>query len=169
MDITLYTVLFWLSRGSDVVYAQWLHGTPLKYVIPHVTWSWNLAPNGNFTVKNLARIIDAHLLANSIVGTHETLRNNLVPKKLEVFVWRALRKRLPVRVKLDKRGIDLHTTRCPVCDGDLESIEHKLIACNLSSESWSHVFKWWDFGNLANCGLKDILRGKSSPNMSALG
>ncbi|XP_071708833.1 uncharacterized protein [Rutidosis leptorrhynchoides] len=136
---------------------------------PQITWKWNLVSNGIFTVKSLARIIDAHLLENSIVGSHETLRNTLVPKKLEVFVWRALRKRLPVRVELDKRGIDLHSIRCPVCDGDIESVEHSLISCKLSVEIWSRVFKWWGFGNLANPGLNDILRGKAPQNMSSLG
>ncbi|XP_071694324.1 uncharacterized protein [Rutidosis leptorrhynchoides] len=32
---------------------------------------------------------------------------------LEIFIWRVLKRRIPVRTELDKRGIDLKTVRCP--------------------------------------------------------
>ncbi|XP_071726033.1 uncharacterized protein [Rutidosis leptorrhynchoides] len=90
------------------------------------SWKWSLAPNGLFSVKILSSLIDVQLLPiNSHV--HETLRNHLVPKKVELFVWRAIKKRLPVRIELDKRGIDLHSVRCLVCDDDVESVDHCLI------------------------------------------
>ncbi|GJW29491.1 RNA-directed DNA polymerase, eukaryota, reverse transcriptase zinc-binding domain protein [Tanacetum coccineum] len=69
-------------------------------------WSWSLGEDGEFTVKELSRLIEEKILM-SVNGDHETLWNKLVPKKVNIFVWRALRGRLPVRVELDRRGIDL--------------------------------------------------------------
>ncbi|XP_071741403.1 uncharacterized protein [Rutidosis leptorrhynchoides] len=89
-------------------------------------WKWNFTSDRKFTVKKLSTIIDDNTIALNNFE-QETIRNNLVPKKLEVFVWLALKKRLSVRMELDKRGIDLHSVRCPICDDGLESMEHSLI------------------------------------------
>ncbi|XP_071713984.1 uncharacterized protein [Rutidosis leptorrhynchoides] len=97
--------------------------------------------NGVYSVSNLVEIIDGTALA-SHTDSMETLRNRLVPKKIEVFIWRARRGRIPVRLELDKRGIDLHSTRCPVCDGDLESVEHVLFLCRFAKDIWGKVLNW---------------------------
>lgn len=76
-------------------------------------------------------------------STQETSRNNLVPKKVEVFIRRALKGRLPVRVELDKRGIDLNTVLCPCCEESIESIAHCLVGCKDSLAVWEKVFNWW--------------------------
>ncbi|XP_071695695.1 uncharacterized protein [Rutidosis leptorrhynchoides] len=79
------------------------------------SWKWSMSSDGMFKVKILASVIDQHILPSSS-SQHSTLRNNLVPKKVEIFVWRVLLRRLPVRTELDKRGIDLHSVLCPACD-----------------------------------------------------
>ncbi|XP_071709258.1 uncharacterized protein [Rutidosis leptorrhynchoides] len=66
--------------------------------------------------------------------------------------------RLPVRTKLDKRGIDLHSVRCPLCDDDIESSEHTLIFCRRAQEIWSRVYKWWNLGNFSSFSISELLR-----------
>ncbi|XP_071704786.1 uncharacterized protein [Rutidosis leptorrhynchoides] len=58
-------------------------------------WKWVLSSNGLFTVKKLATLIDEHLLS-PFIAPQETLRNSLVPKKIEIFCWRLMKKRLPI-------------------------------------------------------------------------
>ncbi|GKC26706.1 reverse transcriptase domain, reverse transcriptase zinc-binding domain protein [Tanacetum coccineum] len=65
-------------------------------------------------------------------GDQETLWNKLVPKKVNRFIWRALRGRLPVRVELDKRGVDLDPVLCPSCNNVVETCAHCLITCDLA-------------------------------------
>ncbi|XP_071699365.1 uncharacterized protein [Rutidosis leptorrhynchoides] len=132
-----------------------------------MSWKWTLASNGLFTVKTLSKLIDSEVLDSGALSTQETLRNNLVPKKIEVFIWRVLKKRLPVRIELHKRAIDLHSIRCPVCDDGLESVDHALVDCKFSSDVWSRVLKWWNSNS--NINSTDLLRGKSSHTMSLLG
>lgn len=60
-------------------------------------WRWSLGEDGEFKVKELSRRIEEKLLLSDS-GSQETLWNKLVPKKVNIFVWRALRGRLPVRV-----------------------------------------------------------------------
>ncbi|XP_071694261.1 uncharacterized protein [Rutidosis leptorrhynchoides] len=118
------------------------------------TWSWSLDSSGILNVKKLASCYT---------------RNKLVPKKIELFVWRTILKRLPVRIELDKRGIDIHSVRCPLCDGDVESIDHIFIVCKQARDLWDRVAKWWILGHLAINNLSDFLKDVGNASMSRLG
>ncbi|XP_071727482.1 uncharacterized protein [Rutidosis leptorrhynchoides] len=93
-----------------------------------------------------------------------TIRNAFVPKKLEIFVWRTFKKRIPVKLELDKRGIDLHSMRCPLCDEDLESVEHSIVLCKSAFEVWERIHKWWNLSIYANLSLNELLGGGSGAN-----
>ncbi|XP_071704208.1 uncharacterized protein [Rutidosis leptorrhynchoides] len=131
------------------------------------SWKWGLANNGIFTVKKLSSLLDTHILGNPI-GSKRTLRNNLVPKKIEIFIWRSLKKRIPVRIELDKRGIDLHSVRCHVCDDGLESVDHSLIECKYARDVWTRLHKWWNFGSCSFSNVGDI-EGNLAHSSSTLG
>ncbi|XP_071739980.1 uncharacterized protein [Rutidosis leptorrhynchoides] len=77
------------------------------------SWKWSFANDGQLTVKKLTSLIEEKAFENNNLNC-ETMRNNFIPKKLEVFVWRTVQGRIPVRVELDNRGIDLHSVRCPM-------------------------------------------------------
>ncbi|XP_071726640.1 uncharacterized protein [Rutidosis leptorrhynchoides] len=131
--------------------------------------SWSFANNGVFTVKKLSSLLDEHILEVPNGSPNPTLGNNLIPKKLKIFVWRVLKKRIPVWIELDKRGIDLHSVHCPVCDDDLESVDHLLIKCKEALDVWNRIFKWWNLGSCSLSNMSDILHGKSSHHMSPFG
>ncbi|XP_071708159.1 uncharacterized protein [Rutidosis leptorrhynchoides] len=133
------------------------------------TWTWSLVGNHKFTVKILSDIVDEKLLATGSLSDTPTMRNNFVPKKLKIFVWRLVKRRLPVRIELDKRGIDLHSVRCLLCDDDTESIDHTFIFCSYGMEVWNKVYRWWGLGNFVNLSTNEILRGNSSSAMSCFG
>lgn len=105
------------------------------------SWAWGLDEDGGFMVKTLARMVDSKSLKIDS-GAHETLWCKLFPKKVNMFVWRALKKRLPVRTELDKRAIDLHTTLCPCCNDAVETLEHCLVFCKVARSVWEKVFDW---------------------------
>ncbi|XP_071727743.1 uncharacterized protein [Rutidosis leptorrhynchoides] len=90
-------------------------------------------------------------------------------KKLEVFVWRAIKRRIPVRCELDKRGIDLHSSICPLYDDGLETVDHSLIFCKHSMDVWNRVYNCCGLGNFSNLSIGEILRGNSTTIMSCLG
>ncbi|XP_071694642.1 uncharacterized protein [Rutidosis leptorrhynchoides] len=123
------------------------------------SWSCTFTSNGIFSVKSLTQAIEEQQA--EYASDPETLRNNLAPKKLEVFVWRLLKRRLPVRVELDKRGLDLHSVRCPICDDGLETVEHTFIFCKQTMELWERVFGWWNSGHFNNLSLSELLRGNN--------
>ncbi|XP_071715133.1 uncharacterized protein [Rutidosis leptorrhynchoides] len=130
---------------------------------------WSLDLNHGFSVKGLSKVIDDQLLFE-FSSHQETIRNTVVPKKVELFAWRAIKKKLPIRVELDNRGIDLHSTRCPLCDDSLESVDHTLIFCSHAREIWERIFKWWNMGSFNYYTINELLvENNHSVPMSSIG
>nr|GEW53793.1 RNA-directed DNA polymerase, eukaryota, reverse transcriptase zinc-binding domain protein [Tanacetum cinerariifolium] len=79
---------------------------------------------------------------------HDTCWNKLVLKKVNVFVWRAIKGRLPVCVKLERRGIDSDSVLCACCNDSVETCTHCLVTCDLAMSVWNKLFNWWKVGNV---------------------
>ncbi|XP_071715070.1 uncharacterized protein [Rutidosis leptorrhynchoides] len=126
------------------------------------SWEWLLASSGVLTVKKLSSIIDEQVLGE-FTSNQETLLNNLVPKKIDIFAWRAFKKRLPVKIELGKRGIDLNDVLCPICNDVVESVDHSLILCKHVFDIWERVYKWWNLGNFSSTTIADI-SNNTGPN-----
>ncbi|GJT00454.1 RNA-directed DNA polymerase, eukaryota, reverse transcriptase zinc-binding domain protein, partial [Tanacetum coccineum] len=105
------------------------------------TWKWMLDDSDAFPVKALSDLVEVKCI-NTRNHNSETIWNNLVTKKVNIFAWRPARGRLSVRVELDKKGIDLHMILCPNCDEMCETIDHSLIFCNEAMNVWEKVFEW---------------------------
>ncbi|GJV26547.1 RNA-directed DNA polymerase, eukaryota, reverse transcriptase zinc-binding domain protein [Tanacetum coccineum] len=101
-------------------------------------WRWKFNEDGGFAVKELTRLVEERTL-DVENAREDTSWLNLVPRKVNIFVWRALKRRLPVREELDKRGIDLDTVLCPCCDSVVESCEHSLVMCSMAMGVWEKV------------------------------
>lgn len=80
--------------------------------------------------------------------------NSFLPGKVNINNWRLFYGRLPTRVNLNARGIDLHSSRCPVCNEDQETETHLFVGCSIAKDLWSFVFNWW---NLQPVGIEDLL------------
>nr|GEX50109.1 RNA-directed DNA polymerase, eukaryota, reverse transcriptase zinc-binding domain protein [Tanacetum cinerariifolium] len=108
-------------------------------------WKWTLVEDGEFKVKALTRLVEGKILQVES-GVQETAWNNLVPRKVNIFIWKAIKGRLPVRVELDRIGIDLDSVLCPSCNNSVESCAHSLVTCDLAMSVWEKVFSWWKMG-----------------------
>ncbi|XP_071713506.1 uncharacterized protein [Rutidosis leptorrhynchoides] len=132
------------------------------------SWGWSLSNNDFFKTKILSDLIDSKVL-HSNSSTLCISRNNLVAKKVEVFVWRAKKGRLSVLLELDKRGVDLHSVRCQSCGNDLECIRHALLSCEKVWEVWKRLFDWWGVTLPSNVNLNELLEGNLGQFGSDLG
>ncbi|XP_071708060.1 uncharacterized protein [Rutidosis leptorrhynchoides] len=130
-------------------------------------WVWKLGGSGKFSTKILDNLI-MNLRSPSINACIPTQRNILVPKKVGVFVWRARRKRLSVLSELDKRGIDLHSVLCPLCNNEVETVEHALFSCPLVRGIWDKIYSWWGLGSSHLC-FNSITSGDDNVQCSMMG
>ncbi|GJT43501.1 transposon TX1 [Tanacetum coccineum] len=110
-------------------------------------WRWVQVKDGVFKVKELTRLREEKILHVESSG-QETISNKLVPKKVNIFVWRDLKCRLSVRVELDRRGIDLDSVLYPSCNNVVESCAHSLVTYDLAMRVWEKLFIWWKLGNV---------------------
>ncbi|XP_071718293.1 uncharacterized protein [Rutidosis leptorrhynchoides] len=131
------------------------------------TFSWKLSGNGLFSTKKLTKLIMSRTYGTN-GATSATMKNNYVPKKMEVFVWRARKERLPVLSELDKRGVDVHSTLCPLCGNEIESVNHALLSCEHVRIIWKKVREWWGLDS-ANLSFDNLLRGFFPTSCSDLG
>ncbi|KAL4572515.1 hypothetical protein LXL04_019294 [Taraxacum kok-saghyz] len=46
-------------------------------------------------------------------------------------------------VNLDRRGIDLGTVLCPICERDVETVNHVFFTCDMALDLWGMVARWW--------------------------
>ncbi|KAJ9553208.1 hypothetical protein OSB04_017253 [Centaurea solstitialis] len=125
-------------------------------------WNWRRPPRGREVgeVERLKLALEGHApklrgwircfgrmtrVASSrklieVVGVREVengsqnLWLNAVPKKIWIFNWRVNLGRLPVRVELDKRVIDLNSVLCPRCESAKETVDHALFGCDKVEE-----------------------------------
>ena len=129
-------------------------------------WRWALNEDGKFAVKDLARLVIEIWLQTDRLG-HETMWNKLAPKKVNIFVWRVLKGRLPVRNELDKRGIDLNTLLCPCCDDNVETIDHALLLCNMAWSVWLKFLEWWNGENVYVFTIDELFKHSGFNSQSA--
>ncbi|GJS86382.1 phospholipase-like protein [Tanacetum coccineum] len=99
-----------------------------------------------------------------VMTTAQTHWNKNIPIKINVFSWRLIRDRLPTRFNLNLCSIDVHSTRCPVCDEAIKTSQHFFVDCTIASSLWSMVTTWWGFTDIPKI-LEDLIQwGDQEPN-----
>ncbi|PWA36364.1 Endonuclease/exonuclease/phosphatase [Artemisia annua] len=128
-----------------------LHGFQLSPSTPD-RLIWSEAPDLSFSVKQARCTIDHHILP---IGSTSTLWNRFVPRKVNIFFWRCRLNRLPTRVNLDHKGLDVPSILCSICASQLEDSDHIFFVCPTSHLIWKSIGKWCDldfptFSNVAD-------------------
>nr|GEV55862.1 RNA-directed DNA polymerase, eukaryota [Tanacetum cinerariifolium] len=88
--------------------------------------------------------IDNYYLPNGNVATRWS---RYLPKNINIFVWRALQDRLPTRWNLSRKGIDIASISCPVCDSGIETMYHTLWTYSLATTIWNRVLNWMELSS----------------------
>ncbi|KAJ9557504.1 hypothetical protein OSB04_012118 [Centaurea solstitialis] len=124
-------------------------------------WEWDVDVEEGFTVKNCRERFIEGCEGGSISEGEVTLWNNLIPRKINIFMWRSRMGRIPTRVALNDRGIDLDSILCPWCGEEVENIDHALVNCREVKNLWIRLGKWWSknlegIGSLSQLIQEDV-------------
>ena len=93
------------------------------------SWTYYVDTTKSFTVSSMRKHIDASLLPSQ---RSQIRWNKTIPIKVNIFSWRLCVDRLLTRCNLDKRGLDLDSIRCPMCNDDLETAQHVFVECSVA-------------------------------------
>ncbi|GJV77025.1 RNA-directed DNA polymerase, eukaryota, reverse transcriptase zinc-binding domain protein [Tanacetum coccineum] len=102
-------------------------------------WTWILDNDDVFTVHATRVHLDSCLLPSCSPSTRWS---KTLPRKVNIFVWRLSLDRLPTRLNLSLRGLDIPSIMCPMCNNAVESVDHVFFGCDLSSNVWCLVRRW---------------------------
>ncbi|GKA27987.1 RNA-directed DNA polymerase, eukaryota, reverse transcriptase zinc-binding domain protein [Tanacetum coccineum] len=104
-------------------------------------WTWEADTSKKFMVQSARRIIDNHALPS---GLSPTRWCRYVPSKVNIFAWRLLLNRLPTRINIMERGIDIPLILCSICNSHQEDFDHLFLHCEVASQIWHKIRIWLD-------------------------
>ncbi|GJT62028.1 RNA-directed DNA polymerase, eukaryota, reverse transcriptase zinc-binding domain protein [Tanacetum coccineum] len=96
---------------------------------------WSHGVSVGFLVVSARGFIDDVILDVDVVATRRT---RLFPAKVNVFFWRLKLNRIPTRVNLDMRSIDIGSVR------DVETSNDLFFSCEMAVDLWVLVARWWE-------------------------
>ncbi|GJW93869.1 hypothetical protein Tco_0173541 [Tanacetum coccineum] len=77
----------------------------------------------------------------------------------------ALKGRLPVKVELDRRGIDLNSILYPSYNNIGETCAHSLITCDIATSAWDKTFSWWKVGTVNAFSIDEFFSSNGNVNV----
>ncbi|GJU78052.1 RNA-directed DNA polymerase, eukaryota [Tanacetum coccineum] len=122
-----YPRLFRLALNKDCLVRDcWNNGW-------HFEWSRNISNGTN---------------ANLLASLHCNLSDISLNDSEDTWVWSSgnslFLDRLPSRWNLSRRGIEVASITCPICDNGIDTSYHSLWVCSLATTVWIRVFNWLD-------------------------
>ncbi|GKA47697.1 RNA-directed DNA polymerase, eukaryota [Tanacetum coccineum] len=103
-------------------------------------WRWDLNGEGIFRVQDARNLLDEFFLPKDPVATRWV---KSVPIKVNVFVWKLHLDRLPTRVNLARRGVQISSMMCPLCNNAGEDSSHLFFGCDMAIDITRLVCRWW--------------------------
>ncbi|GKE47384.1 RNA-directed DNA polymerase, eukaryota [Tanacetum coccineum] len=102
---------------------------------------WELNGEGIFNVKDARQFLDDFFLPKAPVATRWI---KSIPIKVNIFAWKLHLDRLPTRVNLARRGVQVLSSSCPVCNTDQEDVPHLFFLRNVARDVSHLICRWWN-------------------------
>ncbi|GJS32808.1 ribonuclease H-like domain-containing protein [Tanacetum coccineum] len=104
--------------------------------------------------KSILKLVKTHVFGalvlnvlidqKSLPSLPSTTWEKSIPRKVNIFIWKLSLDRLPHRLNLFLRGIDILTISCSSCNANVESANHIFFECIIASDMWKLVYRWCD-------------------------
>ncbi|GJX12096.1 RNA-directed DNA polymerase, eukaryota [Tanacetum coccineum] len=127
-------------------------------------WFWSLEGSSEFLVKSTRILINDFF---HHIGDVLTRWVKLVPIKINIFAWKVFLDKLPTRLNLSLRGVEISSIICPICNVAAESSSHLLFTCPLARNLRCKVLRWWEIDELNYSSYEKWLLWFKSIHMSS--
>nr|GEV27004.1 putative RNA-directed DNA polymerase, eukaryota, reverse transcriptase zinc-binding domain protein [Tanacetum cinerariifolium] len=102
---------------------------------------WTLNGSGEYSVASIRNILDDFRAPTTCSPTRWV---QCVPIKINVIAWKVKMDGLPTRFNISRRGMDIESMSCSLCDNGVEPSNHMLFSCSLVRHLYRNIFAWWD-------------------------
>nr|GEY76005.1 RNA-directed DNA polymerase, eukaryota, reverse transcriptase zinc-binding domain protein [Tanacetum cinerariifolium] len=92
-------------------------------------------------VASVRKYIDDHYLPSE---SKKTRWIKEVPIKINILAWKVKNDGLPTRFNISRRGMEIDTITCPLCDVYAESTRHVFFSCKILCEVMRKIARWWE-------------------------
>ncbi|GKA04232.1 RNA-directed DNA polymerase, eukaryota [Tanacetum coccineum] len=104
-------------------------------------WVWSLVGTGEFSVASVRKLVDDIRLPE-VSSQSRWIKE--VPIKVNVLSWKVRLDGLPTRLNISRRGIDIPSILCPICDREVESVSHLFFKCHVATDIFKKICRWWN-------------------------
>ncbi|GJT82248.1 RNA-directed DNA polymerase, eukaryota [Tanacetum coccineum] len=115
---------------------------------------WSLENSGEFSVASVRKMIDDKMLSDVAIKTRWI---KSIPIKVNVHAWKVRIDSLPTRLNISRRGMDIDSIMCPICDNGVESSSHLFFSCHMVREIIRKITRWWDVTYMEMYSYEDWL------------
>jgi len=130
------------------------------------SWTWKGDSSGVYTVGNVYTMLMGVYTDENQDGAFSVLWKVKVSSKVSFFGWRLLRDRLPTKVNLRKRHVEINDPMCPFCKSSEEDAAHLFFSCSKILPLWWEALSWTNIsGTFFQCPRQHFLQhalGKTS-------
>ncbi|XP_022020181.1 uncharacterized protein LOC110920269 [Helianthus annuus] len=117
-------------------------------------WKWLGTDSAGFSIKAVKSMFNLNKDFSSRF-VWEWCR--WIPKKCNLFAWRAEQDRIPTREALIRRNIFFEDSCCLLCNMGVESVDHSFTSCGVSTVIWQKIQAWCRTTNLFVFSFRDVL------------
>ncbi|XP_022014806.1 uncharacterized protein LOC110914313 [Helianthus annuus] len=117
-------------------------------------WKWLGSHSGLFSVGAAKAALSGPIVADNVFVVDWC---KWVPRKCNLFVWRAEMNRIPSMDNLARRGVPVVDGLCPLCRDEAESVEHLFTSCFFSVILWQKISQWCKIPPIFAFSFRDLL------------
>ncbi|XP_058786092.1 uncharacterized protein LOC131660788 [Vicia villosa] len=114
------------------------------------SFDWILNPSGLFIVSSVRLVMEEakdFAWQSNTISWMKTIWALKIPLKVQVFSWRFLAGRLPLRDQLLRRNVpNIASVNCPFCETQAENLNHLFFDCSMAKFIWERIFVWLGAG-----------------------
>ncbi|XP_076944426.1 uncharacterized protein LOC143615069 [Bidens hawaiensis] len=117
-------------------------------------WVWAGAGTNKFSVAAVRELLERD---------HEVSKwriiewSKWVPRKCQIFFWRAEMNRIPTLEAFQIRNIPLSSVHCSCCGGGIETIDHLFTSCGYTAMVWDGLASWCKIHRFSGSKFEDVV------------
>nr|GEY01154.1 RNA-directed DNA polymerase, eukaryota [Tanacetum cinerariifolium] len=97
--------------------------------------------DGVFSVASIRKEIDGKRFQDVSLSTRWV---KYVPIKVNIIVWKVKSNAFPTRFNISRRGMDIDSIICPICNAGVEMTNHLFFQCNVVRQIMRKISSWWN-------------------------